>query len=162
MRVILSKLYKKPDNFYTELSELPLWNWFKVQETGDLKYFFIDYENAREIPIFFEQLLINMLEQFERVDNAFLRLKADALYYESKYLTTGKSSWLMESKAVEEKIKNIGNSGLSLEDFLNYIEITFKQLGSLDANKISTKRAYSLYHKALDINSKKISGNGTN
>ena len=56
------------------------------------------------------------------------------------------------AKEMETKSKKQERKGVRLNDFIDYIEITFERIGTIDPEKISASRAFSLYHKAIEKN----------
>jgi hypothetical protein len=149
---------RKAAKYYTHINELPVFNWFEIQRTNDLKYLFVDYEKNTVAPESFKEILYEMIFQFEKLDISTFKLYADREYFKSLSLT--KPTPINKAKFAEAdaKIKQLetkkeAEKQLSLSDFVKYIELTFKQIGSLKVKEVSTSYAYSLFYEAQKINS---------
>ena len=68
--------------YYKDLDTLPIWNWYKLHEKGDLKYLLIDIDyndKIRTTVKFYKELkqtYNQLIEQFDNLDISVLRAKA--------------------------------------------------------------------------------------
>lgn len=76
---------RKQFNYYTDLNEISLYNWWKCKE-GDYSYLW--KERNEYIPYFFETVFADMLYQMEYLDLSDLRKASEVNYYMNLYLST--------------------------------------------------------------------------
>ncbi len=144
-------------DIYIHIDELPVKNYFKIRK-GYLNYLYIKNINRKFPVAAFLAIFNNMSFQFKYLDNSYLRAKADLADYESEILRAKtkkeKDRWLREYNTLKKKIDNWPVNELELNEFIEYIELNFKQpIGSFDVN-LSTSRAFSAFHKAKIIHRK--------
>lgn len=152
----LIKKTAKYGRFYTHISELPVYNFFKIKE-GHFEYFYKDEKDYKRkySKYYFMAILKEMWFQFPNLNNQSLREKTTLTDYESKYLRTGNARWLNEYNTLKAKIEREEKEqkDLILDDFTDYIEHTFKYpIGSIDTKKVSTLKAFNNYYKAIKQN----------
>jgi hypothetical protein len=149
------------------IDSLPIYNWFEIKKTNDLKYLYVDYENKHSVPYFFYKIFSEMIFQFEKLDLTLFELMANEQIYKSKFLLEKKPIYNSLSKEAANKLaakqKELESMKTqTLNEFLNYIERSLGiQVGSLDSKKISTSRAYSLFYDAIETNKEKNKHHGT-
>lgn len=152
---IIECLIKRLPIYYKSIDKLPVYNWFMIQN-NDLKWLY-KYRIFKYIPGFFLKVITDMVYQFETLDLTMIRKRAEyeilrsmAARQNNKNLEFNANLIEKEIEKLEKKIKD--DNGLTLNGFLDYIEMTFESIGSLDPYKLSTSRAFSLYHKAIEKN----------
>ena len=152
----LIKKTQKYGKYYTHISELPLYNFFKIKD-GYFEYLWVnekDYDRPYSKYLFMA-IFQEMWYQFPNLDNRYLRDKATLTDYESKYIRTSSSRWKNEYNTLKAKLEKEeeNKQNLILDDFTDYIEHTFKYtIGSIDVKKISTLKAFNNYYKAIKQN----------
>ncbi len=145
---------KKFRKFYTHIDYLPLFNFAEIMK-GNFEYL---YHNPKyRVPkIYFANIFQEMNYQFKKIDNTFLRQKADLADYYSKYVRTNNKRWLNEYNTLKKKIEKKDKKPFDLNDFTDYIERTYKLTpGAIDVHKISTSKAFDSYQKAIKHNKRK-------
>lgn len=151
-RLIIDNLIRILPIYYTNCNKISLYSWFKVLEK-DLSFLY-KVRIFKRIPYFFYNIAYNMLFQFDIIDLSLIKKKADLVVLKSKALRTGDKS--MEFVAAQnEKAFNESNKtvkGLTLNEFIDYIEITFESIGRIDPYKISASRGFSLFKRAKEHN----------
>jgi len=158
VRRLLIRFQNRRQKVFKTLDTLPLWNWFKIQETESLSYLYeSETMHGKEYPAKFEAYYFDMFYSFEKMDLTILELTAKKAYFESIWATNkdarARSEALALQKQIDEETKRIaGAKKTTLNEFVNYIELTFKSIGSIDVKKINTQRAYSLYMAAVEVN----------
>jgi hypothetical protein len=93
----LKKLFKKKPitfkpallkhKYYKSIEVLPVWNLYKVQKTGDLRYLLIldDYINLPKVNIDLSEVYQNILLQFEELDLKVQSMYLECWYYYNQY-----------------------------------------------------------------------------
>lgn len=91
-----------------------------------------------------------MFYSIDELDLTLLRRKSEMTILKSMAIRNGDKSMLFQAQVMENEIKSQeGKKGeMNLNQFINYIELTFDKPGSIDPFKITASRAFSLYHKA--------------
>lgn len=120
--------YKK--KVYKSIDELPLWNWFRIQETNELKYLF--KENVSKWEFFIFQLA----EVWENLYNEFINTFgiSDSL---REVLQIKKEIAVMRYKMVAD------DSNAYLQTFINIKEYELKQiLGRLEKQEFTSAKVY--------------------
>ena len=150
---IIEIILKRLPIYYKHIDRLPVYNWFKISK-GELQYLY-KYK-IKYIPTFFPELVLKMVYQFEKLDLTLLRKKAEYQVLLSMAARQQNKSLKFNADIMAKEIDNIekklSQNDVSLDGFLDYIELTFNNIGSLDPKKLSTSRAFSLYHKAVERN----------
>lgn len=158
IRYIKYRLKKANENrikrgklYYKTIHKLPVWNWFKIQK-GELNYLWKD-ETKKHIPNFFYQVVQNMMYEFEYLDLTLARKKALATVYKSMAARLKNKSIEFNAKVIEKEIENEikklnDSDSTGIDGFLDFIELTFNNIGGLNPYNISTARAFSLFNKA--------------
>lgn len=159
LRFIITKLTK---NYYTKLHKLPLSRWFEAQ-AGDMTAFYRWFRFGKA-PKFFDNIAEDMIYQFDHLDLTAIRLESEVLMLridaENIEDKTRKNIKLNQSRIKQVELDKLLNEkqkakNITLNQFLNFIEQTFDNIGTIDPEKISTKRAFSLYWLAIDTNNKR-------
>jgi hypothetical protein len=160
------KLYKKAFDkiikslpiYYKSITRMPVANWFEVKD-GNMQAMY-KYTRLKYTPVFFYDLYHDMHFQFDKLDLRELYkkvdialLKAMAARNEDKVLSFKVEQ--MENEIRLKEIENKDNKDLTLNEFIDYIELTFESIGKIDPYKISTARAFSLFERAKSENERK-------
>lgn len=134
---------------------MPVYNWFMCQQ-NDLKYMY-RYRIFNHVPVFFLKTLTDMVYQFDKLDLTILRMRVEyeilrslAARQQDKNLKFNAD--LLKKEIEKLEIKSEKDVNLTIDGFLDYIELTFDRPGTLDPFKLSTARAFSLYHKTVEKN----------
>lgn len=152
---LADRLIKLLPVYYTTIHKLPVANWFKLQD-GDYGalYFRIKF---KRIPSFFGDIAKGMLFEFDNLDLSLLRKHAYVAVLKSMAARTKNKTIEFNANKIQKEIDNelsllINERRQTLNEFIDYIEITFNQIGSQDPNKLTTARAFSLYQRAKEKN----------
>jgi hypothetical protein len=158
--LLLIYYIKKFRKYYTDISELPLYNFSKILK-GEYQYLY-HKPKGRYSRIYFAKIFQEMNFQFKKLDNTRLRLIADAADFKSKYARTKDKRWLNEYETLIAKIEKLKQADFNLDEFTDYIERTFNiPPASIDTKKISTQKAFMNFEKAKAIN-QEIKQHGNN
>lgn len=153
IRIVKDALIKRLPIYYESITKMPVYNWFEIK-SGNFKALYQiklwDY-----IPSFFDKVALNMFYEFDVLDLTLLRKKADHAFMDSIAKRTNDLSLQFQAdvlkKDIERQEEKKGEE-VTLNKFIDYIEITFNCVGTIDPFKISTSRAFSLYNKAVQKN----------
>jgi hypothetical protein len=138
-----------------------LYNWWQAQE-GKLEYL---NKFRFKLP-FLVQIYNNMVYQMENLALDDLRLMAE--YYILKAEAAIKQDSMIDFEAnvlkVQLEEKKEDRKDVTLNEFIDYIELTLNCPGTIDPEKTSASRAYSLHNRAKERNksllASKINKNG--
>jgi len=140
--------------YYNDLNRISLARWFDILEGKYIKLYKVRL--TKRIPSFFYEVILDMTFQNEHVDLAELQKQADLAILYSMAARTENKSILFQAdsmaKEIENKAKKQERKGMKLNEFIDFIEITFEQIATIDPEKITAGRAFSLYHKAIEKN----------
>lgn len=125
-------------------------NWFDAMN-GNLEA--LNKYNLKFVPLFFGKVYLNMLFQMEYLDLSLLKKKADFIVLNSMASRTGNKGIRFKADTLKKEIENKGKESIedkqiTLNDFIDFIEITLDSIGVIDPTKISASRGYSLFNKA--------------
>jgi len=152
------KIHKEVNvkNYYTHIDDLPVYNFFKIAK-GEYHYLFkneSDYNKPFSEDLF-KYTFSEMYFQFKKLDNSFLRDKAYLAVYWSKWVVEKNYRWKNEYNTLNAKLTKNIQKELDINDFTDYIEMTFKQpVGSIDVHKVSTSKAFNNFNRAQEYNKK--------
>ncbi len=79
-------------------------------------------------------------------------------YLKARYVITGKTHFENKRRIKEVEIENVKakhRETIKLNDFVDFIELSFEQINSINPDKMDAARAFSLYWKAVDLNERK-------
>lgn len=141
----------KYGKYYTNIEELPVYNFFKLMK-GHFEYLWINEKDySRKYPKgFFLSILQEMYFQFPNLDNSNLRDKATLEDYRSKFIRTNDYRWKNEYNTLAKKLETEVVEQLNLDDFTDTIEHAFNNpIGSIDTKKVSTLKAFNNYYRAI-------------
>jgi hypothetical protein len=141
--------------YYKSIHHLPVYNWFMMQK-GSLEWLY-KFRYFKYIPKFFAEIAQNMIYEFDKLDVDILRKKAEIAVLRSQAARLNDKGIkfqadLLEKELNDELSKNKNSNSLTIDGFIDYIELTFSNIGTLDPFKLTTARAFSLYQKAVERN----------
>jgi hypothetical protein len=151
----------KAKNYYDHVEDIPVYNFFKVAK-GEYQYLYKDSKDYdKPYPEELFKIVFNrMYFQFKKLDNTYLRQKAQLEVYWSKWIVEKNYRWKNEFNTLKNKLEKEVKKELDIDDFTDYIERTFDQpVGSLDIYKVSVSKAFNNYHRAIEHNKKKQNAN---
>ena len=95
-----------------------------------------------------------MVFQMENLDLDLIRLKRDYYVMLAESMITNDSFLKFEADLLKVEIdeKEPKDEEISLNNFIDLIELSLDKPGSIDPFKMSASRAYSLYHRAKEKN----------
>jgi hypothetical protein len=128
-------------------------DWFELQKNDYSVLYKVKF--TKYIPYFFPEIALNMMFEFDSMDLSLLRKRANLAVLNSIAARTGSKTTKFQADVLKKEIEKTlskEKKDISLNEFINYIEMTFNNIGQLDVYKLSTSRAFSLYHKAIQRN----------
>ena len=141
--------------YYTKLDEISIKRYFSVME-GSLKNLY-KFDFINYIPTKFLEIMMDMLFQMDYLNTEIIEkesqiaiLRSIAARTKSKEIVFQADCLAMELEKKKQTYKN--DKGTNLNSFINYIERTFNREGTIDPEKISASRAFSLFHAAVEEN----------
>lgn len=150
----IDKIIQSLPVYYNDLNRIKLARWFDILEGKYIKLYKIRL--TKRVPLFFYETILDMTFQNEHVDLTELQRQADLAILYSMAARTENKSILFQAdsmaKEIENKAKKQERKGMKLNEFIDFIEITFEQIATIDPEKITAGRAFSLYHKAIEKN----------
>jgi hypothetical protein len=133
-------------DYFNSIEELPIWNWWKVSETGNLSYLRRDENYNKNCYPFEEWVFIQneYLEMFGRTSQhqSFIRLKKKWIDKKADYLISGDRFNLTELDIIESDLSEVTNTNGNTrkEDTVIFLE---QKLGrEINTRKISVKKYY--------------------
>jgi len=150
-------IYAKLFGYYKSIDTIPIYNWFEVTK-GNYVYLYKRRINIH--PEYFKLIYNDLFFQLEHIDTSYFEKIHKIAYLRALYVLTKKPQHLNNSNFLMAELNNkkeVINKPAKLNELVNYIEETFKNIGSIDVHKMSTSRFFSLYYRAIDKN--KSNGN---
>ena len=115
--------------YYTSINyrPIPIANWYRLKD-GDMGAIY-RIRLFKRIPNFFGQVFINMTKEFENIDLTLLNQKWQAAKIASMAARLNNKNFEFQATQAKKQIaikeqKLYGNKGMSLNEFLDYIELT--------------------------------------
>lgn len=141
--------------YHTRLDKISLKSWFEVIDGNKQSLF--KYRFFKRVPAFFDRIILDMLFQMEYLNTEIIEQEAQLALLRSIAVRTKDRSMQFQADVLANEIKMKKQAyqrtkGLSLNAFIDYIELSFDSIGKIDAEKITAARAFSLYHKAVEKN----------
>jgi phage anti-repressor protein len=140
--------------YYRDYDKIILSNWFRVQN-NDFSGLYKNGFKFKRIPNKFYKIALDMLFQMEKLDLTTLVKRSELAIMLARVAITQNKSLKFQADVLAKQIAEMNkkdNEGANLNDFINYIETTFNNYGTIDPDKIKAKRAFSLYHLAIEKN----------
>ena len=131
-----------------ELAQLPIYNWWKIAETGNLIYLhrLEDYDGKKDYSLInlWNKLQNEYLDEFgiTRDFEAVLTLKKRWINVKSNFLLTGDRFLLNEIDEIEIDIKDTIDTKIAVDKDDTVIMLEQKLSRELDPMKISVKKYY--------------------
>jgi hypothetical protein len=151
--------------YHKHISTLPIANWFKLNESGNIGYllkcdFFEVDEIAKQLTEDDAKLLVDVAKQmpyqFDNVDTEFIEMDKNIAYFNLQYIVTDEKDYLnratIAEKKKEKKVNQLSQlKPMSLEDQTAILETHWKL--HIDIYTTSTARWFS--YKNLYLNQNK-------
>jgi len=96
-----------------------------------------------------------MLYELDHVDMTMFRKKAELAILQSISARTGSKTVKFQADVLANEIiqkESKEGESIKLNEFIDYIELTFNQIGMIDPDKMKASRGLSLYNKAVEQN----------
>jgi hypothetical protein len=155
-QAIYQLIYKRLPLYYTNWNKIPLLNWWEVQK-GNIEYI-NKYGLKVKLP-FLYNVYKSILFQADKLDLRIIRKEAEYEILRSIAALTGDKMIEFEAGILKvqlkEDLEKIPENSGTMNDFIDYIELTLNTPGSINPEKTSAGRAYSLHHRAVEINRKR-------
>jgi len=154
---ILDRIIKALPIYYTSINSLPLSRWFELKDNKFEALYKVNW--FKHVPLFFYEISVNMLFEFEQLDCSLLRKRADMVVLNSIAARTNNKAVKFQADILKKEIENSQNKeskDITLNQFINYIEETFNSIGTINPDKMSTSRAFSLYNRAIEKNKSNV------
>ena len=135
-------------DYYNSIETLPIWNWHKISETGNLIYLhrLEDYDGKKDYSLInlWNKLQNEYLDEFgiTRDFEAVLTLKKRWINVKSNFLLTGDRFLLNEIDEIEIDIKDTIDTKIAVDKDDTVIMLEQKLSRELDPMKISVKKYY--------------------
>jgi len=146
--------HAKVFGYHKSIDTLPVYNWFKCEE-NELNY--ICKRRIKGYPKFFKRVFREMHFEFDNMDNSGIRDIAKLAYLDSLVSTAktpaqkAKFTNMRNFKEAELRTKaKTKHKRRKLNDLINIIEETNKQIGAIDVHKMTTSRFFSLLNRSID------------
>lgn len=152
--VVIDRIIRLLPIYYTSIKQLPIVNWFDLQENKfDALY---KKRLFKRVPFFFHNIATEMYFEFEKVNMELIYEKRDIAIMASMAAREKNKAKEFNSRtmnnALLKKMAKQNKDNLTLNAMIDYIELTFESIGSLDVYKLTTSRAFSLYNQAIEKN----------
>jgi len=134
--------------YFNSIEELPIWNWWKIAETGNLIYLHKDSdykENDYSIVKIWDALQDEYLNEFGITEDfrEMLSLKKKWIIKKSEYLLTGDRFILNDIDRIESEIDSSTSNISMVKKDDTVIMLEEKLSFPLDPKKMSVKKYYS-------------------
>ena len=136
-------------DYFNSIEELPIWNWWKVSETGNFIYLKkLDYYDSEDYSLEGYELWLKLqneyIEEFGIDENfqKILRLKKKWIEKRTKYVTEGDRFALMESEIVELDLQEYEQIGQKMDKDSTIITLEEKLGRNIDERRLSVKKYY--------------------
>lgn len=141
--------------YYTSVDQISLSKWWQVVN-GNLRGLY-KINLFTRIPYKFYYILLDMMFQFDNINMEIFEKEADLAILKSIAARNNDKSMKFQADVLANKLKKERENKsqekqVTLNQFIDYIELTFNCVGSINPDKISASRAYSLYYKAIERN----------
>ena len=135
-------------NYYTSIDDLPIWNWWKIAETGNLIYLHKDSDYTQtdySLVSLWNSLQNEYLDTFGITDEfeQILKLKKKWIIKKSDYLLTGERFKLNEISMIETDIQDAMNTKITVDKDDTIVMLETKLSRELNPKEISVKKYYN-------------------
>ena len=134
---------------YESIEDLPIWNWWKIAETGQLGYLYKDEKEYNKhdnsLVELWSKIQDEYLEEFGITDDfkEMLTLKKRWITQKANFLITGERFLLNEIEEIEIDLKEIENTNITVKKDDTVIMLEEKLGRELEPKKMSVKKYYS-------------------
>ena len=135
-------------NYYTSISDLPIFNWWKIAETSNLIYLHKDADYTKtdySLVSLWNSLQNEYLDTFGITDEfeQILKLKKKWIIKKSDYLLTGERFKLNEISMIETDIQDAMNTKITVDKDDTIVMLETKLSRELNPKEISVKKYYN-------------------
>jgi len=136
-------------DYFNSIETLPIWNWWKIAETGNLIYLhkLEDYEGKEDYSLMtlWNKLQDEYLNEFgiTREFREMLTLKKRWIDVKSKFLITGERFLLNEIEEIEIDLDETNANKIEVKKDETVIMLEQKLNFPLDPKKMSVKKYYN-------------------
>jgi hypothetical protein len=135
-------------DYFNSIDELPIWNWWKIAETGNLIYLHRENDYTKEdysLVSLWNELQNEYLDVFGITEEfrQMLHLKKKWINAKADYLVTGERFKLTELDIIESDMENVMESKVVVNKDDTIITLERKLGRELDPKKISVKKYYN-------------------
>ena len=135
-------------DYYNSIDDLPIWNWWKIAETGNLIYLHKDSDYTKtdySLVSLWNSLQNEYLDTFGITDEfeQILKLKKKWIIKKSDYLLTGERFKLNEISMIETDIQDAMNTKITVDKDDTIVMLETKLSRELNPHKISVKKYYN-------------------
>lgn len=120
---------------------------------GEFKY--LNKFNINYVPMFFYHNYVEFIYQMEHLDLTLLQKKGDQAILNSIAAIKKNKGFQFKADSLQKEIEKIQNEqkqdkNISLNDFIDFIELNLGLNYNIDPSRISASRGYSLFNKAKE------------
>jgi len=135
-------------DYYNSIDELPIFNWWKIAETGNLIYLHKDSDYTKtdySLVSLWNSLQNEYLDTFGITDEfeQILKLKKKWIIKKSDYLLTGERFKLNEISMIETDIQDAMNTKITVDKDDTIVMLETKLSRELNPKEISVKKYYN-------------------
>lgn len=151
-------ILKQKKRYHVSIETLPLWNWWKLQETNNYKYLSEDKDLINDYSKESAEIYENIFNEYIEIGGLgeeyleLLELKKKWINKRSQWILTGDKSVKMESKFLQVDIDDQENrlnkvSGVTKE---NALAVISEYVGHISEKEITVKQFYNYinYYKS--------------
>ena len=134
---------------FNSIENLPIWNWWKISESGSLGYLYKDENKHKENDNSLIDLWVSIqdeyLEEFGITADfrEVLTLKKRWVNQKAEYLITGERFLLNEIEEIEIDLKELDSAGVSVKKDDTLIMLEEKLSRELNPKEMSVKKYYN-------------------
>ena len=135
-------------DYFNSIDDLPIWNWWKIAETGNLIYLHIEADYTKtdySLVSLWNSLQNEYLDTFGITDEfeQILKLKKKWIIKKSDYLLTGERFKLNEISMIETDIQDAMNTKITVDKDDTIVMLETKLSRELNPKEISVKKYYN-------------------
>ena len=134
---------------FNSIEDLPIWNWWKIAETGNLGYLYKDEKeynsNDNSLVELWSKIQDEYLDEFGITDDfkEMLTLKKRWINQKANFLITGERFLLNEIEEIEIDLKEIEQGGVTVKKDETVIMLEEKLGRELEPKNMSVKKYYN-------------------
>ena len=135
-------------DYFNSIDDLPIWNWWKIAETGNLIWLHKDADYTKtdySLVSLWNSLQNEYLDTFGITDEfeQILKLKKKWIIKKSDYLLTGERFKLNEISMIETDIQDAMNTKITVDKDDTIVMLETKLSRELNPKEISVKKYYN-------------------